>query len=307
MRPAVDTSVRAFASHVHRTGSAATARKYEEAVTKFLKTLKHNGITKFESLPRNVLQQYVDTMIGSYAPSSVHVYLAGVRKYLEWVRNQGVILPDLADPETPKVPHRMRDSLSTSDMAVYFEQATELLPEPARTATILLPCTGLRAIEMSELPLSAIHKVSVQLEDGSRKNTLALRVIGKGDKERSVPILDEGVEALMSYLAGYRRKRSGPWVFPGMVSKMNKHGAKPMSVRLLRDAVARVREPLGMEITPHTMRRTYLTSLWRMGVDAPTIAKIAGHANIQTLFKHYLALDEQDVLRAVHSRGAAWG
>jgi integrase len=91
-----------------------------------------------------------------------------------------------------------------------------------------------------------------------------------------------------------------------MISKWNKHGAHPMSVRLLRDAVARVREPLGMEITPHTMRRTYLTSLWRMGVDAPTIAKIAGHANIQTLFKHYLALDEQDVLRAVYSKGRAW-
>ncbi len=287
---------------MHRTGSAATARKYEEAATKFLKTLKFNGITKFEDLPRNILQQYVDSMIGQYAPASLAVYSAGVRKYLEWVRNQGVKIPELALPDLPKVPHRLRDVLSVDDMAVYFEQVDELLPEPSRTASLLLPCSGLRASEMSDLPLSAIHKVIVPLKNGTRKSTIALRVIGKGNKERSVPLLDEGAEELLTYLSGWRRKRQGPWVFPGMVSKWNKKGARPMSVRLLRDAVAKVREPLGMEITPHTMRRTYLTSLWRMGVDPATIAKIAGHANIQTLFKHYLVLDEQDVLGAVHSK-----
>lgn len=305
MQPALDISIEAFAAHVHRTSAASTARKYEEAATRFLQTLRHNGISRFENLPRNVLQSYVDSFIGAYAPSSILVYLAGTRKYLEWVRNQGVKLPDLSDPETPKVSHRLRDALSPTDMSVYFEQAEELLTEPSRTAVILLPCTGLRAQEMVDLPLSAIHKVSVQLEDGTKKNTLALRVIGKGDKERSVPVLDQGVDVLLEYLAGPRRKRKGPWVFPGMMSKQNKSGAKPMSVRLLRDAVARVREPLGLSITPHTLRRTYLTALWRMGVDAPTIAKIAGHANIQTLFRHYLALDEQDILRAVHSRGSS--
>lgn len=305
MGPLIDTSLQSFVSHLYRTRSAATATKYEEAANKFIRALRFNGITRFEDLPRNILQQFVDTMRDTYAPNSIHVYLAGAQKYLDWVKNQGAKLPELSEPEAPKIPHRMRDSLSVEDMPVYFSQAGEL-PNPVKTALILLPCTGLRAQEMAELPLSAIHKVSVKLEDGTRKNTLALNVIGKGDKERSVPILDDGVEALLMYLAGDRRRLPGPWVFPGMVSKVNKHGVKPMSVRLLRDAVTRVREPLGMQITPHTMRRTYLTSLWRMGVDAPTIAKIAGHANIQTLFKHYLALDEQDVLRAVHSRGRAW-
>lgn len=300
-----DTSLMSFTSHLHRTRSAATATKYAEAARMFLGALRQNGITRFEGMPRNTLQQFIETLRDKYSPNSIHVYVAGARKYLDWVKDQGVKLPEFSKAEAPKIAHRMRDSLSVDDMAVYFAQAEDI-PDPAKTALILLPCTGLRAQEMSDLPLSAIHKVSVLLEDGRRKNTLALRVIGKGDKERSVPILDEGVEALLAYLAGSRKSRPGPWVFPGMVTKFNKHGAKPMSVRLLRDAVVRVREPLGMDITPHTMRRTYLTSLWRMGVDAPTIAKIAGHANIQTLFKHYLALDEQDVLRAVHSRGRAW-
>lgn len=302
MRDSVDTSVMAFASHVHRTGSAATARKYEEAVVKFIKTLKHNGITKFEQLPPNVLQQYVDSMIEQYAPASVHVYLAGVRKYLEWVRRQGVKLPEIAEPETPKIPSRMRDVLSPSDLQVYFDQAAELLIEPSRTAALLLPCTGLRAAEMSALPLSAIHKVTVPLESGELKSTIALRVVGKGDKERVVPVLEEGVEHLITYLAGWRRARNGPWVFPGMVSKQNKSGQLPMSERLLRDAVAKVREPLGMQITPHTMRRTYLTALWRMGVDPVTLAKLAGHSNLQTLFKHYLALNEEEILSATLSK-----
>ena len=303
MGSAVDTTLQSFASHVHRTSSASTSRKYEQAVRKFLKTLRFNNITRYEALPRNVLQLYADALIAqSYAPASIYVYLAGVRRYLSWVRNQGVKLPELAEPDLPKVPHRIRDVLSPDAMAVYFEQADELLPEPSRTAALLLPCTGLRAAEMAALPLTALHKVVVPLKDGTTKNTYALRVIGKGNKERSVPILDEGAEQLLLYLSGWRRKSGGPWVFPGMISKANKNGSKHMSVRSLRDAVARVREPLGMEVTPHTMRRTYLTSLWRMGVDPAAIAKIAGHANIQTLFKHYLMLDEHDVVSAVHSR-----
>ncbi len=305
MGAVIDTSVKAFAGHVHRTGSAATARKYEEAAHKFVKTLRHNGITNFEAMPFNVLQQYVDSMIGQYEPSSVHVYLAGVRKYLKWVRNLGVKLPELGEPETPKMASRMRDVLSPDDLNVYVAQVSELLTEPSRTACLLLPCTGLRAAEMTTLPLSAISKVTVPLEDGTTKTTLALRVIGKGNKERAIPILDEGVEELLTYLAGWRRKRSGPWVFPGMITKHNKSGQQPMSERILRDSIAKVREPLGMKITPHTMRRTYLTALWRRGVDIGTIATIAGHANIQTLYKHYLALSEEDILSAALSRSAS--
>jgi integrase len=77
-----------------------------------------------------------------------------------------------------------------------------------------------------------------------------------------------------------------------------------MSDRTLRAALQHIRTPLGMRFTPHTMRRTYLTTLFRKGVDSAVLAKIAGHADIKTLITHYLALDDVDVARAVHMVGA---
>jgi site-specific recombinase XerD len=295
----VDTSVEGFENYVSRVCSESTAGKYGSAVKDFLRVVKENGYGSFAELPSGILNRYVEILIeGGYAPSSVHVYIAGVKRYLGWIEGQGVKVASFGKIDMPRKKHVMRDILNPDMLEAYFANTDELLTEPVRTAALLLPCTGLRATEISELPLIAIRKVDIKLH-GKTQRMLALRVDGKGGKERTVPIIDEGSQILTGYLNGYRRARKGPYVFPGMKSRHNKTGNVAMSTRTLRDGVAKVRQPLGLKFTPHTMRRTYLVSLWRRGVDAVTLAKIAGHTNIQTLFQHYLALDEHDVVRAV--------
>jgi integrase len=71
----------------------------------------------------------------------------------------------------------------------------------------------------------------------------------------------------------------------------------------LRKAVQKIRMPLKMDFTAHTMRRTYLTTLYRKGVDPIIIQKIAGHKDLKTLINHYLYLDEYDLAGAVHGSG----
>lgn len=297
---APDTSLTAFEKHVTAVRTKATASKYVSGARQFLDIVRFNGFGSFAELPRNILAQYVQVMVEQgYSASSIHVYLAGVKRYLAWVRDQGVEVTDFSKPDTPVVRHVIRDVLNPEQLKVYFRYADDL-EEPSRTATMLLPCTGLRATELATLELKALRAVRIPMVDGSVKRTIALRVTGKGDKMRTVPLLEEGVPIITGYLSGFRRKLPGPYVFPGALNKTNKHGKRSMSARTLRDAVVQIREPLGMKFTPHTMRRTYLTSLYRRGVDPVTIAKIAGHANIQTLFKHYLMLDEHDVVKAVH-------
>lgn len=298
----MDTSIDAFSHYLTTVRAKATRDKYVAAATQFLKVMSHNGYSSFEDLPRNLLDTYVRTLTEQgYKPTSVSVYLAGVRKYLGWVENQGVEIPRMAKPDMPRIYTEMRSALPPDALRRYFEVADEL-PEPARTAIMLLPCTGLRASEMAALPLSAIRPVFVDIGDEKRR-TIALLVAGKGGRQRHVPMIEEGVEILTSYLMGYRRKRQGPWVFPGKRTKKNRRGAYHMTSRALRGGIIHVREGLNMDFTAHTMRRTYLTSLYRRGVAVATLAKIAGHANIQTLFKHYLALDDHDVALAVATHG----
>ena len=295
-----NVSSAAFAQYIERLQSEVTAKKYKSAVDEFNRTLSRAGIESFAKMPRGTLNKYIELLAEQgYAPASIGVYVSGVKRYLRWVEDQGTKVNPQSKAEVPKKRHVMRDILTPDMLRAYVGYADDLLQEPVRTAAILLPCTGLRANELVSLPLTAIRKVDVQLQ-GRTRRVLSLRVTGKGGKERTVPIIGEGAQVLLTYLSSYRQTRKGPYVFPGARSRHNKKGEIPMATRTLRYAVAQLREPFGMTFTPHTMRRTYLVSLWRRGVDAPTIAKIAGHTNIQTLFQHYLNLDDQDVLRAVH-------
>jgi integrase/recombinase XerD len=301
----VDVSPEAYRKHLLKVKSTATAEKYVPAVEIFLNVVRQNGYTNFEELPRGLLSQYVDALVEQdYAPSSIGVYIAGIKGYLKWVANQGVKVAPLSDPETPRViASNTREALAPNLLGAFFHAADRLL-EPGRSAVMLLPCTGLRAQEMMSLPLSSIRTVELTLEDGVRKRAVALRVEGKGGRIRTVPLLDEGVPILTGYLTGYRRNLPGPWVFPGKLSKRNRKGQLPIGRRTLDIAINEVREALGIHFTPHTMRRTYITGLYRRGVPLATLAKIAGHASIQTLFRHYIAIDEQDVTRDVHRAGA---
>jgi integrase len=199
----------------------------------------------------------------------------------------------------------MRGVLPNNQITEYFRQADMLLDEPVRSAAMLLPCCGLRASEIVGLALEDIHRAFIKV-NGKKRPTLYLRVRGKGGKERHVPLLEEGVEILTGYLAGWRRRQPGTWLFPTTYGgKVAKKGKKHIGDRTLRGGVQKLCEPLGLKFTPHTMRRTYVTTLWRKGIDLATLARIVGHANVQTTVDHYISMEPQDVLQAVHEAGSS--
>jgi len=306
----MDTSLKAFRQHLAGLKSASTARKYPAYAASFLTLMRSNGYENFADLPPGILTQFSSMLSNAgKEPNTVRVQVYAAKKYLDWVRTQGVSVPVFGKPELPKVRVRVRDILSTEDIGSYFRQVDLDLTEPVRTATMLLPCCGIRANEMVTLRLGDIHKARVKMRDtkGGKvqyKTTLFLRVLGKGDKERSVPLMEEGVEILTGYLMGWRRRQPGDWLFPstGGAAKKNP-GKRHITTRSLRAAVQKVRESMGMEFTPHTMRRTYVTMLYRKGLDLKTLANIAGHASIQTTINHYIATDPMDAVKALSEVG----
>jgi site-specific recombinase XerD len=289
-----------FSQYITRTCSGATARRYVIAVRQFLGWFERYAPGKtLDKAPRDTLVQYTVTLLKSnYQTTTIRSHLAGIARYLKWLQDRcSVQIPDLAEPEIPKEKRKaVKDTLSSSVLVNYFHAASQL-DEPIRTAALLLPCSGLRCSEMVTLPLACAQRVHLQMVDGTNKNVLTLRLLGKGGHERLVPLLDEGAEILVSYLRGWRRKHpNARWLFPGRTKG-------PMATRTLRRAVQQIRQPMGLSYTPHSMRRTYLTTLFRMGVDPIVIAKIAGHSNVQVLVNHYLQLDASDLAEAVHAKG----
>lgn len=292
----VDTSPEAFEIYIAKVKAKDTARKYSDAAAKFVEYCQISEYCDWSELPPNILSEFSAYLSSNqFAPASVQLNVYGARKYLNWMVGHGIPVPNIAKPDLPKIHYKVKDLLPPDALSRYFEMADQYLNEPYRTAVMLMPCSGLRVSEMAGLPLEAIRKERVELQNGEVKQTLILKVSGKGGDDRVVPLFDEGVKILTQFLSGWRKQCAGPWVFP-----CNTRGRKHANDRSLRDALVKLRDPLGLDFTPHTMRRTYLVTLWRRGVSEAVLAKIAGHKSVQTLFKHYLMLDSQDLLKGFH-------
>lgn len=299
-----DVSLTAFNLYLKGVKSPVTAKRYAEYASTFLKVMQASGYKNFTQLPPGMLSEFAAQLTRrGNSPSTVRVYVFAAKKYLEWVQSRGVAVTTQNRPELPKRILIQRPVLPPNQFAAYFRQADLDLKEPLRSAVMLLPCCGLRAGEIVSLKLEDIFKADVKLQNGKTKKTLFLRLIGKGNKQRNVPLMEEGVEILTGYLAGWRKRQKGPWLFPA--TDDSPVGTKHVSDRGLRNALQRMREPMGMDFTPHTMRRTYITTLWRRKVDLKVIADIAGHANIQTTIDHYIVMEPGDTLEAFHNAGSS--
>lgn len=269
--------------------------------------MQTNEFATFAEIPPGFLSQYASMLSNEgKVPSTVKVYVFAVKKYLDWVRLQSVKVEFQAKVDLPKVNQKVRPVLPADKMTDFFRYVDMELDEPTRSAVMLLPCCGLRATEMVSLRLLDINKARVRLKNGSYKTTLFFTLKGKGDKERNVPLMEEGVEILTGYLAGWRKRRAGPWLFPTPSPRGSKKpGRRHITDRLLRDGVEKVRDLVGMKFTPQTFRRTYVTALYNKGVDVGVIADVVGHSNIQTTYTHYIKMDPQKSLEAVHNAGAS--
>lgn len=279
-----------------------TATKYMSAAEKLLAFLARNGI-RFANMPPNILSLYSEALIHSgLKPASVLVYVAGAKRFIEWSRARGetnVIVNTFTD--LPKVTRLPPNALKEEHILAYMALAGRF-PEPRRTALLLMPYTGLRASEMLGLTVSAITKVRSAKpgKNGLHSEYLCLTVTGKGGDVRVIPILLDGAGILVSYLKNWRThiQRKGPLLL------CDAHG-KGIPGRTFSDAFQKIHKMIGVaRLTPHTMRKTYLSTLRRSGVDITTMTKLAGHKSYQTTLNHYLEIHTEDLIDSLDRAGA---
>ena len=134
--------------------------------------------------------------------------------------------------------------------------------EKLRLLVLLLATTGLRITEAAGI-----------LKDGVNMETLELRVVGKGDKSRVVPLLPRTAEAI----AGYMRRHGGgsPFLFPGETRTGH------MDTQNFDKTLKRACQRAGVEpFTPHQLRHLYATEMLRGGAKLEVVARILGHASV---------------------------
>ncbi|MEM8840077.1 MAG: tyrosine recombinase XerC [Pseudomonadota bacterium] len=218
--------------------------------------------------------------------------LSGIRSFARFLERQGVIdASAFGAIKSPRRKQSLPKPLPVADAKRLVDEGEQLHDEPwirAREAAVLALCygAGLRISEALALTASAVPL----------KAARTLRVMGKGNKERIVPLLPAITEAIADYM------RLCPFALdPGEPLFRGQRGG-PLNARVVQKAVQRLRGALGLPqtATPHALRHSFATHLMNRGGDLRTIQELLGHASLSTT-QIYIGVDTEH-LNAVYHR-----
>lgn len=211
------------------------------------------------------------------APATLQRHWASSRVFFRWAREEGLTAADpAAGLRSSKVPRRLPRTLGVEQAREILDGAvasarTDDSPKGARDAAILevLYGSGIRVAELCGLDRAGLDRA---------RGTL--RVLGKGAKERTVPLGDPGWAALESWLS-----RRGEWTTPasGPAVFLGERGRRidPRVVRRIVHQHLRA-DPDAPDLGPHGLRHAMATHLLEGGADLRTVQEILGHESLAT-------------------------
>ncbi|MGZ3586842.1 MAG: tyrosine recombinase [Candidatus Limnocylindrales bacterium] len=232
-------------------------------------------------------------------PASRRRKAAAIRAFYRFAFAEELIEADVAGVlDLPRQGRRLPDPLDVTDVAKLLEATASEAPADVRDRALLelLYAAGLRIGEAVGLDGN-----DLSLEGGY------VRVIGKGDRERLVPVGDLALAALERYLAEVRPAwlphgeplpRGGPL----FVSRRGRRMGRMAAWRAVQAAA--VRAGLQAHITPHTLRHSFATHLLEGGADLRVVQEMLGHASISTtqLYTHLTGERIKQVYARAHPR-----
>jgi integrase/recombinase XerD len=206
--------------------------------------------------------------------SSQSRILSGIKAFYKYLLVEDLIQRDPTELlESPRLQRKIPDVLHYDEIAAMLATIDLSTPHGQRNRAILetLYACGLRVSEATELRLSNFFP-----EAGF------IRITGKGDKERIVPIGDDAARYIQYYTAGVRRQLKIAKDFENHLF-LNKHGKKLsriMIFNIVKEAAAAA--GITKNVSPHTLRHSFATHLVEGGADLKAVQDMLGHESILT-------------------------
>lgn len=215
--------------------------------------------------------------------------LSGIKSFYKYLLMENVIANDPSHLiETPKLGRKLPDTLSIEDIDTLLNAIDLSTPEGGRNRAMIetLYSSGLRVSELVELKLTNVYA-----------DIGFLRVIGKGSKERLVPIGRDALKYLNIYIDQIRchvpvKKESENYVF---LNRRGNNLTRVMVFMIIKELA--VKAGIQKNISPHTFRHSFATHLIEGGADLRAVQEMLGHESITTT-EIYTHLD-RDYLRQV--------
>jgi integrase/recombinase XerD len=298
----VDDRVEAFLHYLsaERGSSKNTIDAYRNDLNGFLRYLEANPSngTSPELTKQEIVGYIADLNNRRYARATVARKVAAVKSFCAFLLDHGDLTTNpTADVDSPRAPKAVPKPLTTSQIDSLLQEPRKFdSAEAVRDAAMLelMYATGMRVTELVSLNTDSLHL---------KPPPAWVRCLGKGGKERTIPVHDHAIEAVNEYLDDARpallKNRSQSALF------VNRRGERltRQGFWLILKSYAKS-AGIDSHVTPHTLRHSFATHLLRGGASVRDVQELLGHANVSTTQVYTQLADEhlREVYENVHPR-----
>ena len=282
---------------IERGLSTNTINSYTNDLEKLVKFLLENEITVSPiAIDEYSIQQFIYDAAKKINPRSQARLISGLKSFFDYLVFEDYRKTNPTDLiEAPKIGRKLPDTLSEEEIDALIAAIDLSHPQGERNRTILetMYSCGLRVSEVITLKISDLF-----FDEGF------IRVLGKGNKERFVPIHSQAQKFIKSYINEIRiheisQKNHEDTLF---LNRRGKGLTRQLIFMMINDAATKIN--LKKKISPHTFRHSFATHLLKYGADLRAIQQMLGHESITTT-EIYVHLDTsylRDVVETYHPR-----
>ena len=259
---------------VEKNVSPRTLSNYEHALRAF-RTWSGDRISSWESCEPDLFRAYLfDCMKQELARSTIRLHFSALRSFYRYlVSRHGLPKSPVAEIQLPKLERQLPVVLTLSqieqllDLPAKIPREKQAAPWQALRDTAILELfysTGLRLAELAALEVRDLESLSD-----------TLRVVGKGSKERLVPIGSHAMKAIEAYKQA-AQLRDGPLFLSKLRKRLSTRSINSLLKKYLRYS------DIPFNVTPHTLRHSFATHLLDAGADLRSVQALLGHSSLST-------------------------
>lgn len=284
----MDLPIESFLNYLksQRGASEHTVKNYYVDLKQFAEFLKKNPepIAELKIIDKVLLRSFLNELFKGHSAASVARKLSTLRSFFEFcIKKKWVEANPAKMVRSPKIPKRVPKFLTVDEIFALLAAPKGASALELRDKAILelFYASGLRLSELIGLKMGQID-----LEQGM------VRVLGKGNKERMVPVGSQAMGSLKIYLAKRKELLNGK-MDPETIF-LNKLGDK-ISARAVERLIDKYLKRTGIQkkVTPHVLRHTFATHLLNSGADMRGIQELLGHASLSTTQRYtHVQLDK---------------
>ena len=258
--------------------------------------IKNNLSKDLKNCNSNIIKQYIYEQSKLNNPKTQARRISGIRSFFDYLSFESFIKTNPTELiETPKIGKKLPDSLSLKEIIKIINNIDLSHSQGIRNRAIIetLYASGLRVSELISLKLSNLFF----------KESL-IKVIGKGNKQRLVPMGKFSKKYLKIYIENERPKLKIFKIDSDTIF-LNRNGrqiSRVMIFKIIKELA--IKSNIKKNISPHTLRHSFATHLIENGADLRTIQKLLGHENIITteIYTHLDTKHLKNIMKKFHPR-----